>query len=229
MRCHNSFPFDSCSSVCRIASTWLGIHSMHAGPLGPNGESDQVEDFADGWPGNSFVIRSERYQPTILRENKSMMEAKYNQPSFVQIYVISATHTWFGSSASNCWFNKFGYTGQWCFEFVVALYFFFVFERISPSFMILATVLNPLLLKDFLWFLGCHTFLLTRCESFWFAFSALLVSVCVDFLGVWPMHNIHCLKHLGLRTSSPHETSFYAYEGIHKLLLVFGEDAHGLF
>lgn len=149
MRCHNSFPFDSCSSVCRIASTWLGIHSMHAGPLGPNGESDQVEDFADGWPGNSFVIRSERYQPTILRENKSMMEAKYNQPSFVQIYVISATHTWFGSSASNCWFNKFGYTIQWCFEFVVALYFFFVFERISPSFMILATVLNPLLLKDF--------------------------------------------------------------------------------
>ena len=35
---------------------------------------------------NSFVIRSERYHPTILRENKSMMEAKYSQSSFAQIY-----------------------------------------------------------------------------------------------------------------------------------------------
>jgi hypothetical protein len=25
---------------------------------------------------NSFVMRSERYQPTILRENKSMMDTK---------------------------------------------------------------------------------------------------------------------------------------------------------
>jgi hypothetical protein len=43
---------------------------------------------------NSFVMRSERYHPTILRENKSMMGAKYSYPSFVRIYVISA-HPYF--------------------------------------------------------------------------------------------------------------------------------------
>jgi len=202
--------------------------------LGPNGESDQVEDFADGWPGWmlwSLTPLSYARKDTSLRFYEKT-NPWWRLNFFVQIYVISATHTWFGSSASNCWFNKFRYTGQWCFKFVVALYFFFVFERISPSFMILATVFwdtsTPCFWRIFVIF-GLPYVLLTRCESFWFVFSTLLVSVCVDFLGVWPMHNIHFLKHLGLRTSSPHETPFYAYEWIHKLLLVFGEDAHGLF
>ena len=45
-----------------------------------------------------WVIRREIAQPTTLRENRSKIAAKYTKPVRMRMYVMSATHTWFGSS-----------------------------------------------------------------------------------------------------------------------------------
>ena len=38
--------------------------------------------------------------PTTAREYRSMMAAKYTQPSRVKTYVMSVTQTWFGAAGS---------------------------------------------------------------------------------------------------------------------------------
>src|SRR2546428_11228827 len=58
-------------------------------------------------------------QPTILRENRSMITARYNQPSLVLIYVMSDTHFSFGRVAVKSLASKFSATGRECSESVV--------------------------------------------------------------------------------------------------------------
>lgn len=57
---------------------------------------------------SSFVIRWLICQPSILREYKSIIVAKYSQPSFMWIYVMSPTQTFPRASTWNSWFSKFG-------------------------------------------------------------------------------------------------------------------------
>ncbi len=51
-------------------------------------------------------------QPTTRRANRSMATARYSQPSFVQMYEMSAPHFSSGPAAAKSRSSKFGATGQ---------------------------------------------------------------------------------------------------------------------
>src|SRR3972149_9469200 len=63
---------------------------------------------------------------------RSLWPARYSQPSSVGTYVISLTHTLFGSATANRSPRIFSATGRVCRESVVALNFLFCLQRI-PS------------------------------------------------------------------------------------------------
>jgi hypothetical protein len=51
-------------------------------------------------------------QPTTEREYRSMMTARYSQPSELIRYVMSPAHFWFGAVATKFCSNKLGDTGK---------------------------------------------------------------------------------------------------------------------
>ena len=58
-------------------------------------------------------------QPITRREKRSITTAKYNQPSQVRTYVMSAAQTSSGAFGLNLRSTRFETTGRWCFESVV--------------------------------------------------------------------------------------------------------------
>ena len=60
-------------------------------------------------------------QPTTWRLNKSMITARYSQPSSVATYVMSLVHTTSGTCGLNCRSRRFGATGSLWLLSVVAL------------------------------------------------------------------------------------------------------------
>ena len=89
------------------------------------------------------VMRSDIDHPTTARENRSMTIARYSQPSFVHMYVISATQALFGSAGVKSRLSRFSATGKLWFELVVALNLRIVLA-FRPSFLIRrATRLRP--------------------------------------------------------------------------------------
>src|SRR5512133_1962851 len=69
--------------------------------------------------------------PTIFLENRSVIKARYINPSLVDIYVISDTHTWLGLIISNSLILLL-YVLNPCAEFVVFAYLRFLFIN-KPS------------------------------------------------------------------------------------------------
>jgi hypothetical protein len=53
-------------------------------------------------------------QPTALRLNKSMTNARNNQPSSVSMYVMSPVHAWLGPGGVKLRFTRFGAIGRSC-------------------------------------------------------------------------------------------------------------------
>ena len=51
-------------------------------------------------------------QPTTAREKRSRMTARYNQPSWVQRYVMSVTHAVSGAGTANCRASTLGATAK---------------------------------------------------------------------------------------------------------------------
>lgn len=77
----------------------------------------------------SRVIRSAMAQPTTLWEYRSSTAARYSPPSSVQMEVISETQTRLGTWVVKSCPNRFGATGRWCLDWVVALYFLAALAR----------------------------------------------------------------------------------------------------
>ncbi len=82
---------------------------------------------------SSFVMRPSIDMPTILSPHRSITPARLSQPSSVGIEVMSLTIFWPGLSASKFLFRIFSATGRSCLEFVVALYFLWLFDRMPFS------------------------------------------------------------------------------------------------
>ena len=68
------------------------------------------------WPNDLLSA-----QPTTIRENRSMITVKYNQPLRVARYVISDTHTLSGACSVTFRSSKFGDTAKWCLLLVVTM------------------------------------------------------------------------------------------------------------
>src|SRR5574344_1169479 len=80
-------------------------------------------------------------QPIGFLEHKSIITAKYNQPFFVGIYVMSLVHTLFIFSILKFWLSKFGLAiALGSLIVLFGLYFCLILEYILLVFIILAIV-----------------------------------------------------------------------------------------
>ena len=82
---------------------------------------------------NSCGIVSRIAQPTTRRENMSSATAKWSQPSRVEMYVMSASHTSFGEAAVNCRSRRLAALGwEWWLSVVRGARHIAVTMNISP-------------------------------------------------------------------------------------------------
>lgn len=73
------------------------------------------------WLTNAVVIRASIACPTTSQVNKSLMPARYSQPSAVGTYVMSVTQVSFGRVAAKVCTNTLSATGSVCVESVVVV------------------------------------------------------------------------------------------------------------
>src|SRR5659263_555819 len=85
----------------------------------PRGGRRRVKAIRNASRANSRVIRELIAQPTTAREKRSRRTARYIHPSRVGMYVMSATHTRLGATASKWRSKRFGATGKEWAESVV--------------------------------------------------------------------------------------------------------------
>lgn len=89
----------SCEQNCEPRSEWVII---------PLDDLRVVRTILNASKTSSFFIEFPLLQPTIYLENRSMIEARYSHPSFVRMYVLSATQTVLGVLTLNCLLTKLG-------------------------------------------------------------------------------------------------------------------------
>ena len=129
-------PYDSCCRPSHNSAEVTENYCWHTAILDPSAWSSQELAYAAltailrAFKTNSRFIVESIDHPTTLREYRSKTTARYNQPSRVQMYVMSPAHERLGELGAKSRLRIFSATDRLCFELVVALNFFLVLARI---------------------------------------------------------------------------------------------------